>query len=166
MWKLAAPVLRKKISAASGTGNRSYRPTPIDATCMRVLSQTRSARKHRLGRSEIRELHRREVADADARQVPRGAESRERSTDHRGGRVIAGGHRARTGCTHAAKDAWGQASATERAEGRNAVADTIENDKEMLAFAESWENGKPVRRKLSFRQLSPACATPVPSDGG
>src|SRR5450631_2172265 len=49
---------------------------------------------------------------------------------------------------HAAKDAWGEASATERAEVLNAVADAIEKNKEMLAVAESWENGKPVRETL------------------
>ena len=49
---------------------------------------------------------------------------------------------------HAAKDAWGEASATERAEVLNAVADAIEQNKEMLAVAESWENGKPVRETL------------------
>src|SRR5450631_3097193 len=50
---------------------------------------------------------------------------------------------------HAAKDAWGEASATERAEVLNAVADVIEANKEMLAVAESWENGKPVRETLA-----------------
>src|SRR5665648_594509 len=50
---------------------------------------------------------------------------------------------------HAAKDAWGEASATERAEVLNAVADAIEANKEMLAVAESWENGKPVRETLN-----------------
>ena len=50
---------------------------------------------------------------------------------------------------HAAKDAWGEASATERAAVLNAVADAIENNKEMLAVAESWENGKPVRETLN-----------------
>src|SRR5450631_2202818 len=49
---------------------------------------------------------------------------------------------------HGAKDAWGEASATERAEVLNAVADAIEKNKEMLAVAESWENGKPVRETL------------------
>src|SRR5664279_1283948 len=50
---------------------------------------------------------------------------------------------------HAAKDAWGEASATERAEVLNAVADAVEANKEMLAVAESWENGKPVRETLN-----------------
>ena len=50
---------------------------------------------------------------------------------------------------HAAKDAWGEASATERAEVLNAVADAVEENKDMLAVAESWENGKPVRETLN-----------------
>ncbi|MEK6441589.1 aldehyde dehydrogenase family protein [Pseudonocardia sp. T1-2H] len=49
---------------------------------------------------------------------------------------------------YAAKDAWGAASATERAEVLNAIADAIEANKEMLAVAESWDNGKPVRETL------------------
>jgi aldehyde dehydrogenase len=50
---------------------------------------------------------------------------------------------------HAAKDAWGERSAAERAEVLNAVADAVEANKEMLAVAESWENGKPVRETLN-----------------
>jgi len=50
---------------------------------------------------------------------------------------------------HAAKDAWGEASATERAAVLNAIADVIEKNAEMLAVAESWENGKPVRETLN-----------------
>jgi aldehyde dehydrogenase len=50
---------------------------------------------------------------------------------------------------HAAKDAWGATSATERAEVLNAIADAIDANKEMLAVAESWENGKPVRETLN-----------------
>ena len=50
---------------------------------------------------------------------------------------------------HAAKDAWGAKSVSERAEVLNAIADAIEANKEMLAVAESWENGKPVRETLN-----------------
>ena len=50
---------------------------------------------------------------------------------------------------HAAKDAWGAKSASERAEVLNAIADAIDANKEMLAVAESWENGKPVRETLN-----------------
>ncbi|HYM54263.1 MAG TPA: aldehyde dehydrogenase family protein, partial [Solirubrobacteraceae bacterium] len=50
---------------------------------------------------------------------------------------------------HAAKDAWGETSTTERSKVLNAVADAIEENLEMLAVAESWENGKPVRETLA-----------------
>ena len=50
---------------------------------------------------------------------------------------------------HAAKDAWGASSPAERAAVLNAIADAIEANLEMLAVAESWENGKPVRETLA-----------------
>ncbi|MFI5008902.1 MAG: aldehyde dehydrogenase family protein [Solirubrobacterales bacterium] len=50
---------------------------------------------------------------------------------------------------HAAKDAWGETSTTQRSKVLNAVADAIEENLEMLAVAESWENGKPVRETLA-----------------
>ena len=50
---------------------------------------------------------------------------------------------------HAAKDGWAETSATKRAQVLNAVADAIEEQAEMLAVAESWENGKPVRETLA-----------------
>ncbi|HVX44756.1 MAG TPA: aldehyde dehydrogenase family protein [Mycobacteriales bacterium] len=50
---------------------------------------------------------------------------------------------------HAAKGAWADASHTERARVLNAVADAIDAHREMLAVAESWENGKPVRETLA-----------------
>ena len=50
---------------------------------------------------------------------------------------------------HAAKGAWCEASATERSRVLNKVADAIEENLEMLAIAESWENGKPVRETLA-----------------
>ncbi len=50
---------------------------------------------------------------------------------------------------HAAKTAWGETSPTERARVLNAIADAIEANQEMLAVAESWDNGKPVRETLA-----------------
>ncbi len=50
---------------------------------------------------------------------------------------------------HAAKDRWGEASTTERARVLNRIADAIEEHRELLAVAESWENGKPVRETLA-----------------
>ena len=50
---------------------------------------------------------------------------------------------------HAAKEAWGETSTTERSRVLNKVADAIEENLELLAVAESWENGKPVRETLA-----------------
>ena len=50
---------------------------------------------------------------------------------------------------HAAKDAWGEASTTQRSEVLNLVADAIEEHRELLAVAESYDNGKPVRETLA-----------------
>jgi aldehyde dehydrogenase len=50
---------------------------------------------------------------------------------------------------HAAKEEWGQRSPAERAAILNDVADAIDENAEMLAVAESYENGKPVRETLA-----------------
>jgi aldehyde dehydrogenase len=50
---------------------------------------------------------------------------------------------------HAAEVAWGETSLPERAAVLNRIADAIEANLEMLAVAESWENGKPVRETLA-----------------
>jgi aldehyde dehydrogenase len=50
---------------------------------------------------------------------------------------------------HEAKDAWGRSSPVERAAVLDAMADAIEENLQMLAIAESWENGKPVRETLA-----------------
>jgi aldehyde dehydrogenase len=50
---------------------------------------------------------------------------------------------------HAAADKWGRTPAAERANILNKIADRIEQNLTMLAVAESWENGKPVRETLA-----------------
>ncbi|MGR5306248.1 acetaldehyde dehydrogenase ExaC [Vibrio mediterranei] len=50
---------------------------------------------------------------------------------------------------HAAREAWGKTSVTERANVLLKIADTIEQHLEELAVAETWENGKPVRETLA-----------------
>ena len=50
---------------------------------------------------------------------------------------------------HAAAGAWGRTSAAERAKALNLIADRIEQNLEMLAVAETWDNGKPVRETLA-----------------
>ncbi len=46
---------------------------------------------------------------------------------------------------HAAKDAWGRTSAAERARALNLIADRMEENIALLATAETWDNGKPIR---------------------
>ncbi|MGX7681614.1 acetaldehyde dehydrogenase ExaC [Jatrophihabitans sp. DSM 45814] len=50
---------------------------------------------------------------------------------------------------HGAKRAWGRTTVAERANILNKIADRIEENLEMLAIAETWENGKPVRECLA-----------------
>ncbi|MCW0410666.1 Acetaldehyde dehydrogenase 2 [Xanthomonas sacchari] len=50
---------------------------------------------------------------------------------------------------HAAKDAWGKSSSTERSNVLLKIADRIEQNLELLAYAETWDNGKPVRETLN-----------------
>ena len=50
---------------------------------------------------------------------------------------------------HQARDAWGETSLEGRAAVLNRIADAIETNLEMLAVAETWENGKPVRETLA-----------------
>ncbi|MBB3232312.1 acetaldehyde dehydrogenase ExaC [Halomonas stenophila] len=50
---------------------------------------------------------------------------------------------------HAAAPAWGRTSATERSNLLLRIADRIEQNLEMLAVAETWDNGKAVRETLN-----------------
>ena len=50
---------------------------------------------------------------------------------------------------HAAKDAWGATSATERSVILNAIAQRMEDNLAMLAQAETWDNGKPIRETMA-----------------
>jgi aldehyde dehydrogenase len=46
---------------------------------------------------------------------------------------------------HAAAPAWGKTSPSERANILNKIADRMEDNLELLAVAETWDNGKPIR---------------------
>ena len=50
---------------------------------------------------------------------------------------------------HKAAPAWGKTSTTERAAVLNRIADVIDANLELLAVAETWDNGKPVREPLN-----------------
>lgn len=46
---------------------------------------------------------------------------------------------------HAAKEAWGKTSAAERSNILLKIADRIEENLDLIATAETWDNGKPIR---------------------
>jgi aldehyde dehydrogenase len=46
---------------------------------------------------------------------------------------------------HAAREAWGQTSPTQRAILMNQIAQRMEDNLDLLALAETWDNGKPIR---------------------
>ncbi|WP_417261229.1 aldehyde dehydrogenase [Celeribacter sp.] len=50
---------------------------------------------------------------------------------------------------HAAKTAWGLTSATERSNILLKIADRIEENLEIIATAETWDNGKPIRETMA-----------------
>jgi aldehyde dehydrogenase len=50
---------------------------------------------------------------------------------------------------HKAKDAWGNASVTERSNTLLKIADRLEQNLTLLAVAETWDNGKAVRETLA-----------------
>ena len=50
---------------------------------------------------------------------------------------------------HAAKDAWGKTSVAERALMLNRIADRMEENLELLATCETWDNGKPIRETMA-----------------
>ncbi|HVH36836.1 MAG TPA: aldehyde dehydrogenase [Tahibacter sp.] len=50
---------------------------------------------------------------------------------------------------HAARESWGRTAASERANLLNRIADRMEQNLELLAYAETWDNGKPIRETLN-----------------
>ena len=50
---------------------------------------------------------------------------------------------------HAAKEAWGKTSAAHRSNILLKIADRIEENLELIATAETWDNGKPIRETVN-----------------
>lgn len=50
---------------------------------------------------------------------------------------------------HAAREAWGKTSVTARSNILLKIADRLEANRELLAIAETWDNGKPIRETLA-----------------
>jgi aldehyde dehydrogenase len=60
-------------------------------------------------------------------------------------RSDAGDVEAALDAAHAAREAWGRTSVAERAVILNKIADRMEENLDLLALAETWDNGKPIR---------------------
>ena len=50
---------------------------------------------------------------------------------------------------HAAKEKWGQTSPGARAAILNKIADRMEDNLDLIALAETWDNGKPIRETMA-----------------
>jgi aldehyde dehydrogenase len=50
---------------------------------------------------------------------------------------------------HAARGAWGKTSVAERSRMLNRIADRMEENLELLATVETWDNGKPIREMMA-----------------
>ena len=50
---------------------------------------------------------------------------------------------------HRAKEAWGKTSPAERSNVLLKIADRMEQNLELIALAETWDNGKPIRETLA-----------------
>ncbi len=50
---------------------------------------------------------------------------------------------------HGARKAWGRTAVAERANILNKIADVMEQNLEVLALSETWDNGKPIRETLA-----------------
>jgi aldehyde dehydrogenase len=70
---------------------------------------------------------------------------------------------------HTAETSWKLTTGAERAAVLEKIADAIDANREMLAIAETWENGKPVRETLTptcrWRPTTSATSLPPPAHG-
>src|SRR5207248_497156 len=57
---------------------------------------------------------------------------------------------------HAGKEAWGRTSVAERALILNRIADRMDENLDLLALAETWDNGKPIRETTAAEQTPAA----------
>jgi hypothetical protein len=67
---------------------------------------------------------------------------------------------------HAAKDEWAARSPAQRAAALDAIADAMDANREMLAVAETYENGKPFARRSTPTSHWPpitSATSPAPS---
>ena len=64
---------------------------------------------------------------------------------------------------HRAKDKWGQTSVQDRAAMLFKIADRMEQNLELLATAETWDNGKPIRETMAA-DVPPEVVEAITSD--
>ena len=55
---------------------------------------------------------------------------------------------------HAARESWGHTSPTHRAILMNQIAQRMEDNLDILALAETWDNGKPIRETSTRRSAA------------
>ena len=96
-------------------------------------------------RRTLRQLHRRAVGRAEVGRILRQSLACHRRNAVRGRALGAADVEHALDAAHAAKDAWGKTSAAERAVILNAIAQRMQDNLPMLAEAETWDNGKPIR---------------------
>ncbi len=113
------------------------------------LRQPEHRRQPRLLQAPLRQLHRRGVRPAPRRPLLRGPQPGQRQDVCEVARSGAKDIEMALDAAHKAKGAWGRTSQAERANILNKIADRMEANLEMLAVAEAWENGKPVRETLA-----------------
>ena len=117
---------------------------------MTVYTRPGTAGRVDVVRVPLRQLHRRRVGAARRRAST--SRTRPRSPARRSARwpgsTEADIDKA-LDAAHGAAPAWGKTAPAERAVILNKIADRIEDNLEMLAVAETWDNGKPIRETLT-----------------
>jgi aldehyde dehydrogenase len=98
----------------------------------------------------LRQLYRREIRAPGQWPLPG-----QRHADHRGRGLRSRPVRQAADialaldAAHAAKDAWGKTSAAHRSNILLKIADRIEANLDLIATAETWDNGKPIRETVN-----------------
>ena len=101
------------------------------------------------GRGSLRELHRRRLGRAEQRQVPGEPQPGDGEPFSTVADSTPEDIELALDAAHAAKESWSKSSTAEREKVLLAMADAVEDNLQMLAVAESYDNGKPVRETLA-----------------
>ena len=135
---------------ASGHPRSGGTTNDVGRNTMTVYAPPGSAGLARHGPEPLRPLHRRRVGRAEEGRVLREHLAGQRQAVHRGRPRHRRGHRGRARRRPRGRPRLGQARRPPSARLiLNRIADRIEENLEMLAVAETWDNGKPVRETLA-----------------